>query len=97
MPWKVFYTDEVIAFLTTEITSKRVYEQINQYREILSLFPDIGRKYDPLYDAARPPFDVWCIAIPSTPFMLYYKKDESNRTLVVFYIEHQRNNPYERF
>ena len=32
MPWKVFYTDEVIAFLTTEITSKRVYEQINQYR-----------------------------------------------------------------
>lgn len=86
-------TQFVVDYLMDRVDSKRVYDRIDQYREVLALFPDIGHEYDPTYAAARPPFPCRFVAIPDTPFTLYYTKDEMKCEVVVFYIEHQHANP----
>lgn len=95
--YEVAYTRYVIDFMMERIESERVYNRIDEYRTVLSHFPDIGGDYDPHYDAARPPFPCKRIAVPGTPFTLYYRKDEEERRVTIFYIEHQRADPRGRF
>lgn len=94
---EVVYTRSVVDFMMTEIESERAYDKIDEYRHVLASFPDIGRRYDPYYDAARPPFPCRFIAVPDTPFTLYYAKDDDRRRVTVFHIEHQKANPCTRF
>ncbi|MEG0505755.1 MAG: type II toxin-antitoxin system RelE/ParE family toxin, partial [Raoultibacter sp.] len=96
MEYTVIYTEYVIDFIVEQVTSKRVYEKIDGYREVLASFPDIGKPYDPMYRAARPPFPCRSIPVPDTPFTLYYLKDDDCREVVVFFIEHQALNPEYR-
>ena len=51
--YEVVYTRSVVDFMMTEIESERAYDKIDEYRHVLASFPDIGRRYDPYYDAAR--------------------------------------------
>ena len=95
--YEVAYTRSVVDFMMAEIESERVYDKVVVYRRALALFPDIGRRYDPHYEAARPPFPCRFIAVPDTPFTLYYTKDDARRRVVVFHIEHQRADPGVRF
>ena len=64
---------------------------------MLALFPEMGREYDPVYDAARLSIPCRWIAIPDTPFTIYYVIDYDADEVRVFYIEHQRMNPMGRF
>ena len=95
--YQVIYTQFVIDFMLSEITSKRVYDKIDSYRLILARFPEIGRVYDPYYETARPPFPCRFVAVPDTPFALYYTVDNVTKIVTVFYIEHLRSNPKSRF
>lgn len=95
--YEVVYTRSVVDFMMERIESERVYNRIDEYRTVLRRFPDIGGDYLPHYDAARPPFPCKRIAVPDTPFTLYYRKDVEERRVTVFCIEHQRANPRSRF
>lgn len=95
--YRVVYAQSVVDFMLSEIESRRVYERIDAYRSILSAFPEAGAAYDPYYEAARPPVACRCIAVPGTPFTMYYAVDDEARTVNVFAIEHQRMDPASRF
>ena len=95
--YAVIYTEYVRTMLLQEVESKRVYESIDRYRDILQLFPEIGQEYEPQYPAAKPPFPCRFIPVHNTPFTLYYIVEEAGRIIVVFYLEHQRSNPRTRF
>lgn len=93
----VVYSKGVVDFMIGAITSRRVYEKVDSYRQLLSAFPEIGTPYHPEYAAARPPFPCRSIPVPDTPFTIYYGIDHERRTVEVFYMEHQNADPAERF
>lgn len=95
--WTTVYTRSAIDFIVAEVRSERVAEKLFSYRALLETAPDLGRAYDPDYPAARPPFPCRCIAVPDTPFSLYYLKEDDLRRIVVFCIEYQRTEPNARF
>lgn len=97
MAWRVVYAQSVVDFMIERIETRRAYERVDSYRKILASFPYAGEEYDPYYEAARPAAPCRCIAVPGTPFTLYYAVDEASRTVNVFSIEHQRNDPGARF
>lgn len=97
MAYDVVYTENVIEFILAHISSERVYDKVDSYRFVLSDFPEIGTPYQPYYPAARPPFSCRWVAVPDTPFTLYYLIEIEDARIVVFYIEHQSANPQERF
>ena len=93
----VEYANAVTDFIIANVWSKQVLERIFAYRHLLEDFPDLGAPYDPEYRSARPPFPCRRIAVPDTPFSLYYMKDDEHRRIQVFYIEHQGADPSHRF
>lgn len=95
--WSVLYTKSALDFFAKNVTSKRVARKIFSYRALLQEVPDLGRAYDPIYPAARPPFPCRVVSIPDTPFDLYYLKDEDNARIVVLCLEFQRVDPNARF
>lgn len=90
--WKVSYTRHAVSFIKNNIKNKRIAEQVFGYRKLLETMPDLGRNYDPEYPAAKPPFPCRYIAIPDTPFTMYYLKNEATQEIVIFSIDHQRKN-----
>lgn len=94
---EVIFSNDVVAFLMENIESPRVLSRIEQQKSMLELFPEMGRTYQPEYEAAYPSVPCRWIAVPDTPFTLYYHFDEKAQTVVIFHIEHQRMNPAERF
>lgn len=96
-PYTVKLVDEVEDFIVRSVWSERVYSKMMDYMELLSVFPDLGTPYQPEYAAARPPFPCRAVAVPDTPFTLYYITLEEARALVVIFIENQASNPNERF
>lgn len=87
-------TDEAFYALAT-LSSDRVFARMGNDLELLGLFPHLGREYDPVYDAARPPFA--CRVFHCENFGIYYRVDDEERRVVVFAIVDQRRNPVERF
>lgn len=94
---RVLFTDSVRAFILENVYSERVAIAIDRQRDMLALFPEMGREYDPIYDAARLSVPCRWIAIPDTPFTIYYVIDHDADEVRVFYIEHQCMNPMGRF
>lgn len=96
-PYEVVYARSVLDFMLSEVTSRKVYERIDAYRKVLTEFPYLGEEYDPYYEAARPPFPCRFVAVPGTPFALYYAVSETTKTVQVFAIEDQHRDPRGRF
>ena len=96
-PIEVIFANDVIAFLVENIESPRVLERIEQQKSMLEFFPEMGRTYQPDYEAAYPSVPCRWVTVPDTPFTLYYHFDEKAQKVVIFYIEHQRMNPLGRF
>ena len=94
---EVVFANDAVTFLAENIESPRVLARIEQQRSMLELFPEMGRTYRPEYEAAYPPAPCRWIAVPDTPFTLYYHYAAEEKRVVIFYIEHQRMNPMERF
>lgn len=94
---EVVFSNEAATFLDEQIESLRVLGRIEKHIRTLAAFPEMGQRYVPDYEAARPPMLCRWIAIPSTPFTIYYHFSEAARRIVVLSIEHQRSDPQERF
>lgn len=94
---EVIFANDVVDYLAERIESPRVLERVEQQNDMLELFPEMGRAYQPGYEAAYPSIPCRWIAVPDTPFSLYYHFDKKTQKVVVFYIEHQRMNPKVRF
>ena len=77
------------------IHSKTAIEKIKKILRILDTLPEIGRVYDPDYEAMRLPFEVR--AAYAGRYGVHYTVDESEQTVIVFAIKDQRKNPLNRF
>ena len=97
MPHSVEYTDNVTEFILSQVTSERVYNKIDSYRFVLADFPEIGTPYQPSYLAAQPAFPCRWIAVPDTPFTLYYLIESTTEKVIVFHIEHRARDPRKHF
>lgn len=68
---------------------------VNNILDALDTLPYIGRVYDPLYDAARTPFELRVAYAGS--YGIYYVFEEALRQVHVYFIEDQRQDPLKRF
>lgn len=64
-PMKVLFTSSVRQFILENVYSERVAAAIDRQREMLALFPEMGRRYDPIYEAAFPPSHVGGLPFPT--------------------------------
>lgn len=94
---EIVFSYEAATFLDEQIESLRVLRRIEKYVRALATFPEMGQRYVPDYEAARPPMLCRWVAIPSTPFTIYYHFSEAAKKIVVLSIEHQRTDPQDRF
>lgn len=93
-------TYEVILSPTAEqvlqsIPSRADRKRIDRILCVLDTVPGIGRNYDPLYDAARPPETVQVTY--AGHYGIYYEVLKEQNIVYVYYIEDQRCDPLGRF
>lgn len=93
----IVFSNEAATFLDEQIESLRVLKRIEKHIRTLTTFPEMGQRYVPDYEAARLPMLCRWIAIPSTPFTIYYHFSEAAKRIVVLSVEHQWSEPQERF
>lgn len=77
------------------IPSAYDFRKVDKLLLLLDTVPEIGRVYDPQYEAARLPFSVR-VAYAGR-YGVYYHVDEAQHTVIVLSIEDQRMNPLNRF
>lgn len=77
------------------IPSKKDLARVNKVLDLLDTVPDIGHAYDPLYESAKPPFDLRVVFAGN--YGIYYAVDEAAKAVDVFYLEDQRKDPLTRF
>ena len=93
-PYAVELADEAV-YAYACIPSPRTYERIGELIGTLGRFPLLGRVYDPLYRAARPPVE--CRVLYCEHYGIYYHVDEGRRLVTVLAIEDERMDPLGRF
>ena len=71
------------------------FQTVSARIDLLSTTPYLGGRYDPSYEAARPPFE--CRVTYAGAYGLYYSVDEDAREVYLRYVENQRMNPARRF
>lgn len=77
------------------IGSKDDARRVRRRLEALKTAPYMGERYDPIYDAARPPHEVRVTY--AGHFGIYYAVDEAAREVQVEYLEDSRRDPMRRF
>ena len=82
-------------FQYRHIPSKVDFGKVDKMLLLLDTLPEIGRVYDPDYEAMRLPFEVRIAH--AGRYDAYYVVDEGEQTVIVFAIENQRKNPLNRF
>lgn len=92
-----YYTTEAIQVIAEQVYSEQVLEKMEHLRALLETAPELGRVYDPAYPAAKPPFECRVLAVPDSPFALYYVVDEEHEEIIIFHAENPRMDPEERF
>lgn len=92
--YEVRLTDAAF-FAYASLPTERLYEHVGSDLGLLETTPRLGREYDPVYEAKRPPFP--CRVLFCEHYGIYYRVDDESRTVVVFAIEDQRRNPLNRF
>lgn len=97
MAYRVYFANSVLDFIDEHVTSERVFERIEAYRELLESYPYLGAAYDPEYAAAQPPIPCRRLPIPDTPFTMYYGVDDEVQAVNVFYLDFSAANPRYRF
>lgn len=92
--FKVLLTEEAkLAYQA--ISSRADIKAVNGILDVLDTVPGIGRTYNPIYEAARPSFDVW-VAYAGN-YSIYYGVKEKADEVYVYFIEDQRRDPLKRF
>lgn len=92
--FEVKLTDEAF-YAYAALPTERVFAHVGNDLDLLSTSPELGQRYDPAYNAARPPFS--CRVLYCEHYGIYYRIDEQERAVIVFAIEDQRRNPLTRF
>ena len=69
--------------------------RVDSVLTVLDTVPEIGRSYDPLYQAARPTEPV--LVFYAGNYGLYHQIDEARRAVNVLFMEDQRRDPLARF
>lgn len=92
--FSVALTDEAFYALAA-LPTDRLFLHVEQNLELLKTSPYLGREYDPVYEATRPPFP--CRVLLCEHYGIYYRVYESDLRITVFAIVDQRRNPMERF
>ncbi|WP_172135832.1 type II toxin-antitoxin system RelE/ParE family toxin [Adlercreutzia sp. ZJ473] len=82
-------------FVYLSISSSTELHAVDKTLELLGAFPHLGRLYDPLYEAARLPFDVYVTYVGR--YGIYYEISDATRTVSIDFIEDQRRDPSHRF
>lgn len=77
------------------IGSKADAAAVSRAIDLLDTVPWIGRSYDPLYEAARPDFDL--LVVYAGHFGIYYQVDDEGLRVYVLFVEDQRADPLRRF
>lgn len=77
------------------VKAKSDIAKIKKMLRLLDTVPEIGRVYDPDYEAATPPFQARVTY--AGRYGIYYTVDEDAKVVTVFAIEDQRSNPLNRF
>ena len=97
MPCTVEVTEYAETFIEEHVTSLRVYERIVDCMRLIGDYPQIGRTYDPEYEAARPPFPCRHLPVSDTPFTLYYTYNVETNVATVICIAFSAGDPMRRF
>lgn len=77
------------------LPSDSLFARVDYDLDLLRSFSELGKKYDPAYDAARPSFD--CGVLCCGQCGIYCRVDDGSRRVVVFVTVDQRRNPKTRF
>ena len=92
--YQVLFTEEA-KNAYSRIRSLGDLKEVNDVLRVLDTVPGIGREYDPVYAAARPPFAV--MVAYAGHFGIYYVVSEEQHEVQVYFIEDQRRDPLNRF
>ena len=79
------------------VASAADFKRLKKSKDLLKTSPELGRIYDPSYEAAQPPFVCRQLPVPGTHYTFYYVVDHVVRTVFVLEIADQRRNPAHRF
>ncbi len=82
-------------FVYLRIPSKADADAVDRWLDLLADFPRLGHRYDPIYEAARPPFDLFVAS--AGRYRIYCEVDDEARRVLVDFIEDQRRDPNARF
>ena len=93
-PYAVLLADEAVRAYS-QVKAKDDLRHIDKVLDILDTVPEIGSPYDPVYEAARPPFEVRVAY--AGHYGVYYRILEAARQVHVYFIEDQRRDPLSRF
>lgn len=78
-----------------DIPNVREAQAVDKTLGLLAAFPRLGHLYDPLYEAARPPFELY--VTHAGRFGIYYEISDATRTVSIAFIEDMRRDPAHRF
>ena len=92
--YTVTMTDEAF-YAYYALPSRRVVEHVKRNLRLLESSPDLGRVYDPAYEAKSPPSP--CRVLYCGHYGIYYRVDDKAKTVTVIALEDQRRNPLDRF
>lgn len=59
--------------------------------------PSLARRYDPHYEAAKPPVPCRSYPVPRTTKVIYLMADEATRELTMLFLGDAREDPRRRF
>ncbi len=93
-PYQVLLTDAAKRAYQ-RVMAKQDLLRIDKVLDVLDTVPEIGGSYDPIYEAAKPPFDVRVAY--AGHYGIYYRIMESDKQVHVYSIEDQRRDPLTRF
>lgn len=85
--------DALLVYLN--IPSKADAAAVDKKLGLLGQFPCLGHLYDPLYEAAHLPFEVFVTY--AGHYGIYYEVSEQKKAVFIVFIEDQRRDPNSRF
>ncbi len=74
-----------------------IYERAEASVDVLEPNPGLARRYDPQYEAARPPVPCRSYSVPRTTKVIYLVADEAVRELTMLFLGDAREYPRRRF
>ena len=74
-----------------------IYNRVEGSIDILVSNPGLARRYDPQYEASRPPVPCRSYPVPRTTKVIYLVADEERRELTMLFLGDAREDPRRRF